>query len=291
MSGSLKSFIVATLLFFTLIGRTSDVYAAYVGYGTAKYQRMPWWHWQFDSAMFYLESVDWDDARPLPCLRSGNNSLCTLQFQLVFKGFAWDSWYPMETHVYADDLRKAKVRTIGEYLRYLRDTKNVNIIKAYSLPGQYKGNAGDPWNDQNTFCFNAASLSSGNDAINLVCAIRAVPETAGCDIQESQISIDHGALSANALNGHTATGELTVRCDGNGSAMLMAANPNPKLLLAPDGSLFTTLTVGGKPLVQGVVVNAGPGGGKVTLTSTLGTAGSPGAGQFSGSAVVVLSMQ
>ncbi|QKO37316.1 hypothetical protein F0335_01495 [Serratia marcescens] len=109
-----------------------------------------------------------------------------------------------------------------------------------------------------------------------------------CTIEESQRSIEHGTLSADRVNGHRASVNLTVSCNGNSSTKLISPNPNSTLPLAPDGSLFTTLTVGGRPLSEGVVVNAGPAGTNVTLTSTLGTKGAPRTGRFSGSVVVVL---
>lgn len=68
----------------------------------------------------------------------------------------------------------------------------------------------------------------------------------------------------------------------------MAPSPVSKLPLTPDGSLFTTISAGGKPLSEGIVVNVGPTGTKVTLTSTLGTVRAPKAGHFSGSLVVIL---
>ncbi len=231
-----------------------------------------------------VEAVDWDDPRPLECDIPYTQWVCIVHLRATPEGQGGSSesyYYFPRGSIPVEELRERGIRTVGEYLRYARE-RGVNFFGSYEwggviyITGQIR---------YFRICLN---INYGQTKQPLSCTTRGLVMQMNCTIEESQRSIEHGTLSADRVNGHRASVNLTVSCNGNSSAKLISPNPNSTLPLAPDGSLFTTLTVGGRPLSEGVVVNVGPGGTNVTLTSTLGTKGAPRTGRFSGSVVVVL---
>ncbi|MBH2729082.1 hypothetical protein I5L38_18515 [Serratia marcescens] len=232
-------------------------------------------------ATFYIGNVDWEDARPLSCInRPSSRCLIRLRVELNRSGRSYLSLW--ETSVDKDVLLDAGVRTVGQYFTYLRDHKGVNITGEYELRGSYTyitevREAG--------LCI----IEEGFQIeVPLACSYRGMVTQPGCDVREGEISIEHGEVGADSVNGREASTELTVTCEGNGSVRLIAPSPEPKLRLAPDGSLYSKLYVGDTLLNDGVIVKAGPNGSRVKLTSRLGTVGTPMTGRFSGSVVVVL---
>ncbi len=141
-------------------------------------------------------------------------------------------------------LVNAGVETVGQYFRYLRNN-GINILTDYEWQDSFKfqGNV-----SYFSICLQVQSFQHKQQ---LACSNRGMVVQPGCDIRESQLSLDHGALSANRVNGHVASADLTISCDSWGSAWLMAPNPVSKLPLTPDGSLFTTISAGGNPCLKG----------------------------------------
>ncbi|HGM6909398.1 TPA: hypothetical protein ACKQDN_002360 [Serratia marcescens] len=231
-----------------------------------------------------LDDLDWDDARDFKCARDLWPDTCKLYLEVTVNGsgnITGGKFFFWHTAVEKQILREAGVRTLGQYFQYLRN-QGISILGQY----EWQGSHHNPVESFNVCLL--VSSGAGLSSQSVACSRRGIGVLPGCSIQASELSLNHGTLTADRVNGHRASADLTIICDGNGSARLMAPNPEPKLPLAPDGSLFTNITVGGKPLAEGVVVNAGPGGTRVTLTSTLGSLGTPRTGQFSGSVVVIL---
>lgn len=103
----------------------------------------------------------------------------------------------------------------------------------------------------------------------------------------SDITLNHGVLSPDRLSGNTASGDIIVTCSNNGTGQLALT---PYIIVLDSSSKLTSnLSINGasKP----IVINFSPGGNTVNLSSKLSTFASVPAGNYSGSAVLTLTMQ
>lgn len=108
-----------------------------------------------------------------------------------------------------------------------------------------------------------------------------------CSISELYIELDHGAISADSVNGHTVSKPLRASCNTNFKVRIGAEDGDGVL---PLGSgLQSRLKINGADLGAGYIDTVGPGGKSFTLSSTLsGYTG--GTGTFQGSKVIMLSL-
>ncbi|HAT3683673.1 TPA: hypothetical protein I8552_004561 [Serratia marcescens] len=231
---------------------------------------------------FSIDDVDWDDSRPIPCPGTGFPDFCLISIITEVNRTPGSSEQHF-TSISSKELAEANVKTVGQYFRYLQK-KNINFLKTYQVYSIRQTNV-DIVYDTDVCLYLGHAWSFGTP---LKCRFRFPVIVPSCEIVESQIAINHGSLSADRVNGHIATGDLTISCSDKTSMKLMSPNPNPRLPLAADGSLYSTIYAGDKLLSEGLTVDAGPGNTRVKLTSELGTVGTPKVGQFSGSVVVVL---
>jgi len=113
-----------------------------------------------------------------------------------------------------------------------------------------------------------------------------------CDIDGS-INLAHGVLSNNSLNGNTKFINSLVHCTRAASVkIIVIANQGGDVVkLRSDGSLNSQLKVNGVNGLSGVTLSVpGPGGINVQFSSTLVTNGEVSPGDFSGSAVALLTI-
>ena len=108
-----------------------------------------------------------------------------------------------------------------------------------------------------------------------------------CSISELYIELNHGAISANAVNGHTVSRSVNASCNTDFKVRISAVDESGVL---PLGSgLQSQLKVNGADLGEGYVDTVGPAGKRFTLSSTL-SGYTSGTGNFQGSKVIILSM-
>lgn len=103
-------------------------------------------------------------------------------------------------------------------------------------------------------------------------------------------TINHGAINDNAVNGNEATTQLQLRCTGSSSLIVTASKENRSgVKLRADGSLYSKLTINGRPAADGVSVPIMEGVSKtISLKSTLYSSGAVEPGNFSGSTVMTI---
>ncbi|ELQ9310751.1 hypothetical protein R3D73_003740 [Serratia marcescens] len=232
-------------------------------------------------AIVTIEDVDWDDPKSLICVQYIGDRQCIVklgvQLNSAYAYFELKQTYGVSQNM----LREANIRNVGGYFKLLRELGK-SPIGTYTVPITFPSDPAVLYNYH--LCIILEIYPTGE---SVDCSYSGQIVYPSCDIWESQISLDHGSLSAARVNGHIATGDLTISCSAKTAVKLVSPRPNPRLPLTADGSLYSTIYVGDKPLSEGLLVDAGAEGTRVRLTSTLGTVGTPQTGQFSGSVVIV----
>lgn len=113
-----------------------------------------------------------------------------------------------------------------------------------------------------------------------------------CDI-DGTVNLAHGILNNNVLDGNTKAMYSRVHCTRSATVKItVISNLGGDIVkLRTDGSLLSQLKVNGVNGVSGVTVPVpGPGGVNVQFSSTLITSGDVSPGDFSGSAVALVSI-
>lgn len=114
---------------------------------------------------------------------------------------------------------------------------------------------------------------------------------AKCDINGSP-TINHGSVSDNidTLNLSSAQTTLQLTCTGKGTVMASASKESPTgIKLRADGSLYSKITIEGKPAAAGVRINVESGlATPITIKSQLYSNGAVKPGAFSGSTVLTI---
>lgn len=114
---------------------------------------------------------------------------------------------------------------------------------------------------------------------------------AKCEINGSP-TINHGWVSDNidTLNLSSAETTLQLTCTGRGTVMASASKESPTgIKLRADGSLYSKITIEGKPAAAGVRINVESGlATPITIKSQLYSNGAVMPGAFSGSTVLTI---
>lgn len=119
----------------------------------------------------------------------------------------------------------------------------------------------------------------------------AAPAPSGkCDFTQDSLTIDHGTLSRKELEGHEATEQVNITCTTSQTLKLYIYAAD-KVLLRDDGSLYSELymnntTLGTDGFTLDVEENA-----VVDIKSKLRTNGTPEAGEFSGSTIMLITVE
>lgn len=143
--------------------------------------------------------------------------------------------------------------------------------------------------------FYAAAVHATNATLfpTSVCGI-APPPVGHCQL-EGNTTIDYGSVSASTLNGEKRSSTATVTCDMDMSVDVWLMNPTDNtdtVLLRQDGSIATKLTLDNENAAKAgknVTAKAGEPV-PLTITSEAIVTGTPEAGEFSGSAIMMLSI-
>lgn len=104
-----------------------------------------------------------------------------------------------------------------------------------------------------------------------------------------KITIDYGTLDGSKLNGATASTTLSFTCNQAATATIKL---NDSVIdLGRKGDLTAAISIGGKDLATGSDVAVKSGTVTTTITSTLKAKGTPAAGAFEGSGVLIIGYQ
>lgn len=145
-----------------------------------------------------------------------------------------------------------------------------------------------------TFCISLAYSEVSNTiggAYNLYgpCA-RVVKPALKCDVGGNK-TIVHDNVSERAIDGNEAVTNLQLSCTGASSVIIYASRESDsRVNLRADGSLYSKLTIEGKPAAQGASIKVQEGvSTPVLVKSTLFSKGTVEPGEFSGSIVLRIS--
>ncbi|MGN7974975.1 MrpH family fimbial adhesin [Serratia sp. 22264] len=129
-------------------------------------------------------------------------------------------------------------------------------------------------------------------AFRLPGSICAIPpdETNACEIKTPQLTLDHGVLAPEQLNNHSVTDSLLLSCHQTTNIQLYITENAGGIMLRSDGSLFSNLKLNGQPANKGIVLQVGPTGTTVQVSSVLRAVGNVEPGIFQGSAVALLAL-
>jgi hypothetical protein len=119
------------------------------------------------------------------------------------------------------------------------------------------------------------------------------PPPITCEVNSAAIALQHAALADNELNGSRKEVNINVSCSSSSSVSLRITglNANGRLTLAPNGGLYSELTINNVSAQSGVTVtNVGTSGKNITLASTLRSSGEVSFGKYSASAVLQLTI-
>ncbi|MFS7161958.1 hypothetical protein AB6825_22490 [Serratia proteamaculans] len=108
-------------------------------------------------------------------------------------------------------------------------------------------------------------------------------------ITSGKVTIDYGTLDGSKLNGATASTNLSFTCNQAATATIKL-NDNV-IDLGRKGDLTAAISIGGKDLAIGSDVAVKSGTVTTTITSTLKAKGTPAAGAFEGSGVLIIGYQ
>nr|WP_142016327.1 hypothetical protein [Serratia fonticola] len=117
------------------------------------------------------------------------------------------------------------------------------------------------------------------------------PKTHSCNFDNNNLELNHGTLNADKVGGHSATGNLRVRCTANMTVVVRltgASAGKVKLNNGTGQSIDSSLAFAGQNGTS-LTTTTGSGGKDVALVSTLSAMDiSNSGGKYSGSAVVTL---
>lgn len=138
-----------------------------------------------------------------------------------------------------------------------------------------------------TSYYNIAGACSGG-------YIPPAPSVVTCKFS-GDVLIDYKSLSAEAASGAKKNGTTTISCDQDTAISLQVydkSTSSNKVHLRDDKSLYATLTVNGADTSsEGVNINVKANEpSAITIDSELSTSGTPEAGEFTGSAIAVISI-
>ncbi|WP_261420805.1 hypothetical protein [Serratia quinivorans] len=101
-----------------------------------------------------------------------------------------------------------------------------------------------------------------------------------------KVTIDYGTLDGSKLNGATASTNLSFTCNQAATATIKL---NDSVIdLGRKGDLTAAISINGKDLASGSDVAVKSGTVTTTITSTLKVKGTPAAGAFEGSGVLII---
>lgn len=263
-----------------------------------------------------LASVDYSDPTPNPCYQQ---KTCVVGFGVShnFKSYT----YPYILTYRAKDMwasgREAgalpknivpemlTVKTIGELYTILRplgvfpqSINGNNTTVGYcepTLAGKGDCIYGDKWEAYSKVCYafiyrTAGGANDYGSPFPGQNCIGPTPPNNECKVDAGAVTLDHGELATDAVNGHRKNENVRISCTypANANLAILSKDANEKIMLKNDNSLYSTVTIDGAPGISGKKINIPQGGTTINLESTLHTVGNVEAGPFSGTAILVI---
>lgn len=122
-----------------------------------------------------------------------------------------------------------------------------------------------------------------------ICGVAPMP-SGTCDFTQDSVTLDHGTLSRRELEGHEATEQVYLTCTTPQTLKLFIQSAD-KVQLRDDGSLYSELYMNNSVLgTDGFSIEVEENA-VVDLKSTLRTNGTPEAGEFSGSTIMIITVE
>lgn len=261
-----------------------------------------------------LVSIDYNDPTPNPCYQTN----CAITFG-VFTNLINGSGYQQyriansgngdtfwgwhissgAKHV-VPEIRE--VKTLGELYAVMRPTGLVpQPTRGMSTTGYYCDPTfggkfcifKDQWEAYSNVCYALTYYFHSSDALKVFpgqSCIGPTPPNNECKVDAGAVTLDHGELATDAVNGHRKNENVRISCTypANANLAILSKDANEKIMLKNDNSLYSTVTIDGAPGISGKKINIPQGGTTINLESTLHTVGNVEAGPFSGTAILVI---
>lgn len=131
---------------------------------------------------------------------------------------------------------------------------------------------------------------SGHDLLpGSICGVAPAPNSS-CDFNQDVLTLDHGTLSRSELDGHEVTESVSVSCSVEQTLKLYIYSAN-EVSLRTDGSLYSELYLNDNVLGStGLTIDVN-GQAEVNVKSRLRTNGTPESGEFSGSTIMLITIE
>ncbi|MEE4482835.1 hypothetical protein V2T44_07650 [Serratia ficaria] len=256
-----------------------------------------------------LVSVDYNDPRPNPCY--GTNTQCffsiyvfTNSTKYTYVAAGYDT--PNEIKVWFFE-RGSHPKTLGELYRALQQ-RGLNAgytVTGYNrpyycdptLPGAQAGCIfnSNKWEAYSKVCYaliyGVAYGGSGPfEPVPGQGCIGPTPPNNECHVDAGSVTLNHGELTTDAVNGHRKSENVRISCTypANANLAVYSSDANEKIMLKSDNSLYSTVTIDGVAGITGKKINIPQEGATINLESTLHAVGNVEAGAFSGTAILVI---
>lgn len=240
----------------------------------------------------------WDDidTTPNPCY---GLTACTLflshrHFSAGTSGN--QSLYSMDASINPGFLTAETMGELGEFVKskfsfpysgIARHTANTpaateECVGFFYAAGRNLGNSTTIANDSSTY--GGYPILPGS-----ICGA-APPPSGSCDFTQDSVTLDHGTLSRRELEGHEVTEQVNLTCTTSQTLKLYIYAAD-KVQLNDDGSLYSELYLNNTILgTDGFTIDVNENA-IVDIKSTLRTNGTPEAGEFSGSTIMLITVE
>ncbi|QQT84774.1 exotoxin [Serratia plymuthica] len=235
------------------------------------------------TGMFYYDLIDWttDDNTPNPCYKKPKCKIAiTSSHNASFSDYDSDGSWTGNKNPWVSD--SEKIGILGQNFKQF-----VGIPRSGKI--QYNNILGGSGCVGIFYSMNTLWESSVFRLPGSICAIPPDEKNA-CEIKTPQLTLDHGVLAPEQLNNHSVTDSLLLSCHQTTNIQLYISENTGGVMLLSDGSLFSNLKLNGQPANKGIVLQVGPNGTTVQVSSVLRAVGNVEAGIFQGSAVALLAL-
>ncbi|MGP2773762.1 MrpH family fimbial adhesin [Serratia marcescens] len=257
-----------------------------------------------------IVSIDFNDPTPNPCYRTHGCNISLGVFH-NFSGLATGNgpyreyigaWSPTGTYWGGGNEEK----TMGELYKSLNTKSNSFLVGktviGYTSPRYFC----DPelystgciitnkWEAYSKVCFILGYDQTGSSTYKYPfpgqSCIGPTPPNNQCNIDAGSVTLDHGQLGTDEVNGNKRKESFRISCTypANANIALLSNNGNEKIMLKGDNSLYSTVTIDGVPGMTGKKINIPTGGVSIDLESTLHTVGNVEEGPFSGNGILII---
>ena len=250
-----------------------------------------------------LVSVDYNDETPNPCytLKCSEIAVAVYTNQVKNGPYMKANTTPFYS---ATSPWMNTAKTMEELYRYLSD--NSSIRPGFTTQGTRNGRwFCDP--DLHTY---VCIINDKNEAYSRLCyilgytlnsqetftpfpgqsCIGPTQPNNECIVDTGSVTLDHGELFADVVNGNKTSQHVKISCtySANAEILFISKDANDKISLNSDGSLYSTVTIDGVTGTTGKKISIPSNGATIVLESTLNAVGDITEGAFSGTGILVI---